>query len=152
MGTVPIFVQRKWDCPLRKYEFRALQVQARRDDVNSLPRHAEILGHEVGIVTIHGHQGGQIGGRLAQRDSGSVVVRLRQPLQERVFAGKRTYHRHAQPPADLPGHAAKQHVGEMDQFGPDVALEPIEQLFQFLSLTAVFAAEHGDGHRAQVFR
>ena len=51
---------------LREFGFTPDEIQARLNHANSLRRHAQVLGHQVGIVAIHRHQRSHFGNPLAQ--------------------------------------------------------------------------------------
>ena len=77
-------------------------------------------------------------------------MRRRQLLQKDVLAGKCAYHRDAQPVVNRTGQSGEHHVGEVNHIGANLAVQPLKQLFQFLALPAVFAAQHRDRHVAPV--
>ena len=61
-------------------------------------RHAQVLGHEIGVVAIHGHQCRQIAAaRRAARPGPRRVVRLGELFEKDVLARKRAHDRHVQP-------------------------------------------------------
>ena len=90
--------------------------------------------------------------RSRKQRAGLVVMRRRQLFQKQVLARKLADDRRAAALAEHPRHADLHRVREVDDVRLHVGEQPVDELFEFLALMAGFAAEHRDGHVAELRR
>ena len=111
------------------------------DHRNPLPRHGEIVGHEVGKKTVERDEAIHVAGPLAKEVANLRIGRFGNLLDEDVFARQAADNARAGRSADAAGHAEEQRIGEMDDVGLQLAGQQPRELLNLLPLMAVLTLE-----------
>ncbi len=109
----------------------------------------EVVSHKPPVIVTHRNKRVYVLYALFNQLERSRLVPLLQTLEKKILALKSAKHRAVQRLFDRRSQSDEERVGKVDDVGRGLALEPVEEFLQFLTMDALFALEYGDGELSE---
>ena len=130
--------------------WKARKIDAVPHDRDLFRRHSEIVGHEAGEEVIERHEVVDVAASLPQESANLAVVRLRNLLDEDVFARQAADDLRARGILHAPRQADQKRVRQVHHVGLHLGRQPAGELLDLLALVPCLAGECGHGEAAEI--